>query len=62
MFGVVAGKIDSDQNWNCKYSNDFETLEDAIKAYDEVSNYPWAYITYKGRYLDMYYKGFNPFN
>jgi hypothetical protein len=62
MFGVIAGKIDSDQSWNCKYSDEFETLGEAIKAYDEVSSYTWAYITYEGRYLDLCYKEFNPFN
>ncbi len=61
MFGVVAGKIEGNNEWNCKYSDDFETLAEAIKAYDKVSNYPWAYITYDGRYLELFYKEFNPF-
>jgi len=62
MFGVVAGKIEGNSQFNCKYSDDFETLAEAIKAYDEVSSYPCSYITYDGRYLELIYNGFNPFN
>jgi hypothetical protein len=57
MFTVIAGKYDGNE-LNCKYSEDFETLDKAIAAHDEMSTYPWALIEYKGRVLDVYYKGF----
>lgn len=61
MFGVLAGKYD-DQELNCKYSCEFDTLDEAIVAYDSVSSYPWAYIKYKGRILELWSKDANPFN
>lgn len=59
LFTVSAGKYDGNDH-NCKYSDSFATLDEAIDAYDEVSSYPWAYIYYKGRYLDLYRKGYEP--
>lgn len=59
MFSVIAGNYCGGER-NCKYSSDFETIDEAIKAYDSVSNYSWAYIEYKGRYLDVLYDGYNP--
>ncbi|MBM5036762.1 hypothetical protein HYO05_21725 [Vibrio parahaemolyticus] len=61
MFGVIAGKYD-DNEPNYKYSDEFDTLDEAIAAYDKVSSYPWAYIEYKGRVLDLWAKGLHPFN
>lgn len=61
MFSVIAGKY-CDQEMNCKYSNEFETLDEAIEAYDEVASYPWAYIQYKNRTIDLWAKDNNPFN
>lgn len=59
MFTVIAGKYDGNE-LNCKYNADFETLDEAIVAHDEMSTYPWAIIEYKGRILDVFYKGFKP--
>ncbi|MBU2968715.1 hypothetical protein KO527_05055 [Pseudoalteromonas sp. C2R02] len=59
MFSVIAGKYD-DQQMNCKYSDEFETLDEAIEAYGEVDSYPWAYIQYKNRTLELWAKGNNP--
>lgn len=56
MFSVIAGKYDG-QDKNCKYSDEFETLDQAIAAYDTVSSYPWAHIVYQGRVLDVWDKG-----
>ena len=61
MFIVTAGKYD-DQEPNCKYSDSFETLDDAIKAYDLVMGYPWQYIEYQGRTIEVWSKGNKPFN
>ena len=62
MFDVLAGKYEEHHELNVKYSNSFDTLDDAIKAYDEVSNYPWAYIQYKGRTLELWGNDNSPFN
>ena len=59
MFSVIAGKYD-DNEPNCKYSVDFETLDGAIAAYDQVASYPWAYIEYKGRVMEVFRNGFHP--
>jgi hypothetical protein len=59
MFSVRAGKYD-DQQMNCKYSDEFETLDEAIKAYDNVDSYPWAYIQYKNRTLELWAKDNKP--
>ena len=59
MFTVIAGKYDGNEI-NCKHSTDHPTLDEAIKAYDEVGSYPWAYIQYKGRTLELFRKNFNP--
>lgn len=61
MFTVIAGKHD-DQEPNYKYiSEEHATLDEAIKDYDRVSTYPWAYIEYRGRVLDVWGKGTHPF-
>lgn len=59
QFSVIAGKHDG-QDLNCKYSADFDTLDQAIEAYDKVSVYPWAYIQYKNRTIDVWEEGNNP--
>lgn len=51
-FMVLAGKYD-DFGDNCKYCESFDTLDEAISAYDKVNDYPWARIEYKGRMLQM---------
>ena len=59
-FSVVAGKYDGD-DLNCKYSSDFATLDEAIEVYDTVSDFPWCYLQYKGRVLELYRKGLKIF-
>ena len=62
MFTVIAGKYD-DNEMNCKYSSDaFKTPGEAIEDYDRVSGYPWAYIEYNGRIIEVWAKGHAPFN
>ena len=51
-FAVLAGKYD-DLGANCKYSANFNPLDEAITAYDKVKDYPWAEISYKGRTLQV---------
>lgn len=58
-FTVIAGKYDN-QDKSCKYSDDFDTLDQVIEAYDKVSGYPWAYIEYQGRIMDIWDKGNHP--
>lgn len=58
-FSVIAGKHDG-QDLNCKYDHQFDTLDQAIEAYDKVSVYPWAYIQYKNRTIDVWEEGNNP--
>lgn len=60
MFQVMAGKYD-DNDLNCKHSVEHETLDAAIEDYDRVSSYPWAYIEYKGRILELWSKNHSPF-
>lgn len=61
-FVVVAGKYE-DNELNCKYSSEeHTTLDAAIEDYDRVSSYPWSYIEYKGRILELWAKGNSPFN
>jgi hypothetical protein len=48
-FSVAAGKyehaaFDSGPEENCKYSDDFETLEEAMAAFEEHKSYPWCRI------------------
>lgn len=59
-FTVVAGKLDSDHERNCKYINSFASLDDAIEAYDAVSDYPWHHIEYKGRVIEVWRKNTRP--
>ncbi|TKB53319.1 hypothetical protein [Ferrimonas aestuarii] len=61
-FEVLAGQYDDGHEINVKYSDVFATLDDAIEAHDKVSDYPWAYIQYKGRTLDVWAKGNDPLN
>ena len=51
-FKVLAGKYDGHER-NYKYSANFNTLSEAISAYDNVKDYPWAEISYKGRELQV---------
>ena len=60
MFTVLAGNYDGYER-NCKYSDNFDSLDEAIEALDAVAKYPWSYIEYKGRILDVFYKGYNLF-
>ena len=52
-FTVVAGKYDG-YDRNCKYCESFDTLDEAISAYDKLNGYPWAEISYKGRRLQVH--------
>ena len=53
-FTVLAGKYDGYyRDRNCKYCEDFATLDEAISAHDKVKDYPWAEISYKGRKLQV---------
>lgn len=58
-FEVIAGKYDSDE-LNVKYSGSFVTLDEAIAAYDSVSGYPFAYVMYKGRVMEVWRRGCHP--
>jgi len=62
-YQVLAGRWwdDSCSERNCKYSYDFRTLDEAIEALDKVSSYPWSYIEYKGRVLELLHKDFKIF-
>lgn len=51
-FMVLAGEYD-DLGTNCKYCENFTTLDEAIAAYDKLNDYPWAEIRYKGRELQF---------
>ena len=55
MFTVAAGKYEGYWGYdrNCKYCEDFATLDEAISAYDKVKDYPWVEIQYKGRKLQV---------
>ena len=52
-FTVVAGKYDG-YLLTCNYCESFDTLDEAISAYDKVNDYPWAEISYKGRALQIH--------
>ena len=52
-FTVIAGKYEG-YDLNYKYSESFDTLDEAIAAYDKVNDYPWAEINYKGRVLKVH--------
>ena len=52
-FTVVAGKYDG-YDRDCKYCESFDTLDEAISAYDKLNAYPWAEISYKGRRLQVH--------
>lgn len=43
QFDVVAGKYDGDGE-NCKYSDRFDTYDEALAALDKVRDYPWHRI------------------
>jgi len=58
-YHVVAGKYERDGDV-CKYSSSFATLDEAITFLDTVNDYPWSYIEYKGRVLDVFQKGYSP--
>ena len=59
-FHVIAGKIE-DEGMNVKYADSFETLDEAINAFDQAQGYPARYIQYENRFLDLTYNGFSPF-
>ena len=52
-FTVIAGKYDG-YDLNYKYCESFDTLDEAISAYDKVNDYTWAEISYKGRALQVH--------
>lgn len=52
-FTVLAGKYEGYHYRNCKYCEEFTTLDEAIAAYDKVKDYPWARIEYKDRMLQV---------
>lgn len=54
-FSVVAGKWDGERG-NCKVADSLHTLDEAIASCDKVSDYPWSYILYKGRVLELWGK------
>jgi len=63
MFHVLAGKYDCDQHDRvCEFSDEFETLDEALVVYDKLSGYPWSFIEFKGRYLEAFSKGFEMFS
>ena len=46
-FTVIAGKYDGGER-NCKYVESFDTLDEAIVAYQAFDDYPWCEIVYEG--------------
>lgn len=58
-FLVMAGKYDADEA-NCKYSVEHNSLSAAIEDYDKVRTYPWAFIEFNGRVLDVRAAGCHP--
>ena len=52
-FTVIAGKYDG-YDLNYKYCESFDTLDEAISAYDKLNGYPWVEISYKGRRLQVH--------
>ena len=60
VFSVLAGKYDGHER-NCKYSEDFSTLDEAIDAYDMMSGCPWRYIQYSGRTIELLREDFEIF-
>lgn len=60
-FEVLAGKYDEYER-NCKYSESFATIDDAIAAYDKVDCYPWCYMTYRGRVIEVCRRDFKIFD
>lgn len=52
-FTVVAGKYDGYER-NCKYIEDFDTLDAALAAYMRVKDYPWSHIEYGDMRLEAY--------
>lgn len=49
-FQVLAGKYEAgySDDENIKYSDELNTLDDALTAYSQVNDYPWARIEYRG--------------
>ncbi len=52
-FAVLAGEYD-DLVVNYKYCANFNTLDEAITAYDKIKDYPWVEIKYKDRTLQVH--------
>ena len=62
-FHVLAGKYDGEhQERVCKFSGEYETLQEALMVYDTLSGYPWSFIEFNGRYLEAFSEGFELFN
>jgi len=55
-YGVVAGNWDGDEE-NCKYSDDFASLRDAIVAWEEHNTRPWSRIEFR---VDNFIYGLDP--
>jgi len=58
MFHVSAGKFDGDER-NCKYCDSFDSLDKAIVAYIQYSDYHWCELVYQGK--DNTYWIMNPY-
>ncbi|WP_289281515.1 MULTISPECIES: hypothetical protein [unclassified Methylophaga] len=55
LFFVNAGKYE-DLERNYKVSLHFNTFEEALKVYDECSDYPWVEMKYKNRIIEVRYE------
>jgi len=55
-YGVAAGKWEDDGE-NCKYSDDFASLRDAIVAWEEYNTMPWSRIEFR---VDNFVYGLDP--
>lgn len=56
QFIVNAGKFevwDGICERNYKVSLNFNTFEEALKTYDECSDYPWREMKYKDRMIEV---------
>lgn len=59
-FDVVAGRYENGGPV-CKYSENFDTLRQAITAADRLAGYPWVFIQYGQRFLEIRAPGFQVF-
>lgn len=62
-FCIVAGKHDSTRyglEANYKVIDQANDLLTAIEIADKLSDYPWCFIEFNDRYLQVFHKGFKP--